>query len=216
MERNTVAYESSELVRLEQLALLCQKLAEHLGLADTTNQRVQWVLQPRLIRYYTTLGLLDRPAEMRGRTAFYSRRHLLQVLTIKRLQQQGKSLEEVQQQLLGCTIDSMLEILGLGPDWAAVVAKLQQDHQAPTTGLSPPESELPTRRDRFWDAPIPEPPEVIQQFDTVELGSIQEHQVKSLVQVQLSNGTEINLPLQLYQQLDPQRLAAWLRDFPSI
>ena len=218
MERNTVAYEPSELVRLEQLALLCQKLAEHLGLADSSNQRVQWVLQPRLIRYYTTLGLLDRPAEMRGRTAFYSRRHLLQVLTIKRLQQQGKSLEEVQQQLLGCTIDSMLEILGLGPDWGAVVSKLQQEHQGPaTTGLSPPsQSELPTRRDRFWDAPVPEPPEVIQQCQTVELESIQEPQFNSLVRVQLSNGTEINLPLHLYQQLDPERLAAWLRDFPSI
>jgi DNA-binding transcriptional MerR regulator len=218
MERNTVVYEPPELVRLEQLALLCQKLAEHLGLVDSSNQRVQWVLQPRLIRYYTTLGLLDRPAEMRGRTAFYSRRHLLQVLTIKRLQQIGKSLDEVQQQLLGCTTDSMLSTLGLGPDWEAVVNRLQLELESPgATGLSPPvDEQLPTRRDRFWDAPVPEPPEGTQQCQTVESKISPEPQFHSLVRVQLANGTEIHLPLSLYEQVGPERLSAWLQSFPAV
>ena len=55
----------------------------------------------RTIRYYSTLGLIDRPAEMRGRTAFYGRRHLLQLVAIKRLQAKGQSLANLQQQLLG-------------------------------------------------------------------------------------------------------------------
>ena len=55
----------------------------------------------RTIRYYTTLGLVDRPAGFRGRTALYSRRHLLQLVAIKRLQAEGLSLSEVQARLAG-------------------------------------------------------------------------------------------------------------------
>ena len=44
-----------------------------LALADryegAPNGRVRQVPDLRTIRYYTTLGLIDRPAEMRGRTA---------------------------------------------------------------------------------------------------------------------------------------------------
>ena len=44
---------------------------------------------------------------MRGRTALYSRRHLLQLVAIKRLQARGLSLAQVQEQLLGAS-DAML------------------------------------------------------------------------------------------------------------
>src|SRR4051794_26899981 len=65
--------------------------------------RVREVPDRRTIRYYTTLGLIDRPAEWRGRTALYGRRHLLQLVAIKRLQARGLALAELQQQLLGLT-----------------------------------------------------------------------------------------------------------------
>jgi len=65
------------------------------------NSRVRDIPDRRSIRYYTTLGLLDRPAEMRGRTALYGRRHLRQLVAIKRLQSRGLSLAAVQEQLLG-------------------------------------------------------------------------------------------------------------------
>jgi hypothetical protein len=58
--------------------------------------RVRDVPDRRTIRYYTTLGLIDRPAALRGRTALYGRRHLLQLTAIKRLQAAGLSLAEVQ------------------------------------------------------------------------------------------------------------------------
>src|SRR5206468_6454027 len=64
------------------------------------NNRVRDVPDPRTIRYYTTLGLVDRPAEMRGRTAYYGLRHLRQLAAIKRLQARGLSLAEVQRRLL--------------------------------------------------------------------------------------------------------------------
>src|SRR5919202_6540270 len=61
--------------------------------------RVRDVPDARTVRYYTTLGLVDRPAAMRGRTALYARRHLLQLVAVKRLQAQGRSLADVQVEL---------------------------------------------------------------------------------------------------------------------
>jgi DNA-binding transcriptional MerR regulator len=73
------------------------------GYAGAPNARVREVPDRRTIRYYTTLGLIDRPAEMHGRTAIYSWRHLLQVVAIKKLQARGQSLAEIQQALTGLT-----------------------------------------------------------------------------------------------------------------
>jgi len=60
------------------------------------NGQVRAVPDERTVRYYAALGLLDRPAAMRGRTALYSPRHLAQVIAIKRLQGTGKSLADIQ------------------------------------------------------------------------------------------------------------------------
>lgn len=66
------------------------------ALPAPTNGQIRAVPDERTIRYYATLGLLDRPAAMRGRTALYDRRHLAQVVAIKRLQSIGRSLAEIQ------------------------------------------------------------------------------------------------------------------------
>ena len=60
------------------------------------NGQVRAVPDERTIRYYAQLGLLDRPAAMRGRTALYGARHLAQVVAIKRLQSAGRSLAEIE------------------------------------------------------------------------------------------------------------------------
>src|SRR5262245_42574401 len=117
--------------------------------AGQASGRVRDVPDRRTIRYYTTLGLLDRPAEMRGRTALYGRRHLLQLVAIKRLQARGLSLAEVQLQLVGLT-DAALRQL------ARVPADL------PEPPAAPPEP-APARPADFWKEPasLPEsaPPE---------------------------------------------------------
>jgi DNA-binding transcriptional MerR regulator len=77
------------------------------------NGRVRAVPDQRTIRYYTTLGLIDRPAAMQGRTALYGRRHLLQLVAIKRLQARGLALAELQRQLLGLTDRALEELAGL-------------------------------------------------------------------------------------------------------
>jgi DNA-binding transcriptional MerR regulator len=82
--------------RLEELA---ERVGAALALAayeGQSSKRVRSVPDARTIRYYTTLGILDRPLEMRGRTAFYGERHLLQLVAIKRLQARGWSLVEIQ------------------------------------------------------------------------------------------------------------------------
>jgi DNA-binding transcriptional MerR regulator len=65
----------------------------------TENGQIRPVPDERSIRYYTSLGLIDRAAAMRGRTALYGRRHLAQVVAIKRFQAVGKSLAEIQRLL---------------------------------------------------------------------------------------------------------------------
>jgi len=83
------------------------------GYVGPPNGRVRDVPDRRTIRYYTTLGLIDRPAEMRGRTAFYGRRHLLQLVAIKKLQARGQSLAEVQRALAGQTDTVLAQVAGL-------------------------------------------------------------------------------------------------------
>ncbi len=92
------------------LAELTDRVAEALavGYRGQRSGRVRDVPDQRAIRWYTTLGLVDRPAAMRGRTALYGRRHLLQLVAIKRLQAEGRSLAEVQVEL-AATGDERLE-----------------------------------------------------------------------------------------------------------
>ncbi|WP_220449703.1 helix-turn-helix domain-containing protein [Nonomuraea longispora] len=76
--------------------------------APTANGRVRDVPGERLIRWYTTIGLVDPPLTRRGRIARYGRRHLLQLVAVKRLQAAGRSIAEIQAALAGAT-DRMLE-----------------------------------------------------------------------------------------------------------
>lgn len=79
------------------LSELVEQVATHLAsLPAPRNGQVRAVPDERTVRYYGTIGLLDKPAAMRGRTALYSRRHLAQVVAIKRMQSSGKSLAEIQ------------------------------------------------------------------------------------------------------------------------
>ncbi len=96
MDRTTTEH----LGTISDLAAAVAKALEA-DFSGVDNGRVRDVPDLRAIRYYTTLGLLDRPAEMRGRVAYYGRRHLLQLVAIKRLQARGLSLAQVQEQLLG-------------------------------------------------------------------------------------------------------------------
>ena len=68
----------------------------------------------RTIRYYGTLGLIDPPAEMTGRTARYGGRHLLQVLAVKAVQARGDSLADAQRTLVGASDEELRSTIGPG------------------------------------------------------------------------------------------------------
>jgi DNA-binding transcriptional MerR regulator len=138
-----------ESVTLWTIDDLGQQVARALsvGYEGQVNGRVRDVPDRRTIRYYTTLGLIDRATRMLGRTALYGRRHLLQLVAIKRLQAQGLSLTELQQRLLGLP-DSRL----------AEIAQLPESLEASSGEAIPPAASEP-RADDFWmSVPAPAPP----------------------------------------------------------
>jgi DNA-binding transcriptional MerR regulator len=100
---------SDELWTIEQLPDQVAAL-----LADNyegqTNGRVRELPNGRTIRWYTTIGLVDRPVGMRGRTALYGPRHLLQLAAVKKLQSAGRTLAEIQELLLGATDGRLAEL----------------------------------------------------------------------------------------------------------
>jgi DNA-binding transcriptional MerR regulator len=102
------------------------------------NGRVRAVPDRRAIRWYTTIGLVDRPAEMRGRTALYGRRHLLQLVAIKRLQSRGRTLAEVQAELTGATDRTLRTIAALPAE------------RLSAAGPPAPEPMPEPARERFW------------------------------------------------------------------
>ncbi|MGN6106809.1 MAG: MerR family transcriptional regulator [Kofleriaceae bacterium] len=76
--------------------LVAQVATRIASLPAPSNGQVRAVPDERTVRYYGTIGLLDRPIAHRGRTALYGRKHVAQVVAIKRLQTMGRSLAEIQ------------------------------------------------------------------------------------------------------------------------
>lgn len=115
------------------------------------NGRVRDLPDVRTIRWYQSLGILDRPTEFRGRAALYRRRHLLQIAVIKKLQAAGRSLEEIQGSLPGRTDAELARALSLKVDEVdRVIAQVVAARDAAAAqGL---EAALqPSRRDTpFW------------------------------------------------------------------
>jgi len=126
---------------------LCDRVERALAgdYAGQASGRVRDVPDRRTIRYYTTLGLIDRPAAMRGRTALYGVRHVLQLAAIKRLQAQGLSLADVQARLVGLTDAALHHLARLPADF---------DLDAPA---DPPADAADRRAGRFWGETPAEP-----------------------------------------------------------
>jgi DNA-binding transcriptional MerR regulator len=175
---------------------LCDQVARALasGYAGARDARTREVPDLRTIRYYTTLGLLDRPAEMRGRTALYGRRHLVQLVAIKQLQSLGLSLPQIQQRLAGAT--------------DATLAKL--------AGMDVPKALQPRSARTFWKtrpAPVPERspyrkgPESNAGEGSVRSDAVPAYQeVRPLQAIGLTDSVMLLLPAT--RPIDPAELAA--------
>ncbi|MEV7968578.1 MerR family transcriptional regulator [Sphaerisporangium sp. NPDC088356] len=120
------------------------------------NGRVRDVPNERLIRWYTTIGLVDPPLTRRGRVALYGRRHLLQLIAVKRRQADGRSIAEIQAELAGAT-DTTLEAIAsiptaAGPAPGGADAEGSPHPPAGFDGNPGP----PAARPRFWARPAAE------------------------------------------------------------
>ena len=114
--------------------------------AGAESGRVRDIPDARAIRYYTTLGLIDRAAEMRGRVAMYSPRHLAQIVAIKKLQARGMSLSQVQEMLTGIAEKALEGIAQLDVKRGA---ESSIDLQSPK-----PDAQKKSRKDSsFWSRP---------------------------------------------------------------
>ena len=116
---------------LEDLTLEAGRRLLEMGLLQAqADGRVAAAPDARTVRYYGTLGLVDRPGIVE-REARYGQRHLLQLVAVKRLQAEGRSLAEIQTELAGATDEAL-----------AAVARV------PDTPLVP--EVLPAAAARFW------------------------------------------------------------------
>ncbi|MFG1603344.1 MerR family transcriptional regulator [Actinoplanes sp. NPDC049265] len=104
--------------------------------AGAPNGRVRDVPDRRAIRWYRTIGLIDRPLGMSGRTALYGPRHLLQLVAVKRRQAAGLSIAQIQ-----------AELTGAGDETLAAIARVPADLLV----ADGPEPD-PVARPRFWAA----------------------------------------------------------------
>ena len=97
------------------LAELVAVLGQALGTEyeGVRNGRVRDLPDARTIRWYQTLGMVERPASFRGRTALYVRRHVLQLAAIKKLQASGLPLADIQRGLAGRTDAELARAAGL-------------------------------------------------------------------------------------------------------
>jgi DNA-binding transcriptional MerR regulator len=151
------------LCTIEQLAQAVGTALDLSGCNGQASGRVRVTPDQRTIRYYTTLGLLDRPAEFRGRTALYGPRHLLQLVAIKRLQSAGQSLAQVQAALLSASDARLQELSGLTSEALAglsmVAAAANADARRTTAASedSPSGAVLEPARTTFWTT-RPAPP----------------------------------------------------------
>jgi len=141
----------------ELTAEVAAQLARNYEAAD--NGQVRAIPDERSIRYYTSIGLVDRPAAMRGRTALYGRRHLAQLVAIKRLQALGKSLAEIQQLLPTVDDPTLSRISGVvvTPRPRVERAAFWRDAPAPAPAPVPvpvPGSSSPPRFTPTWSLPL--------------------------------------------------------------
>jgi DNA-binding transcriptional MerR regulator len=148
---------------MEQMGWTIDELAARVAAAlddaaypGAPNGRVRDVPDARAIRWYATIGLVDRPSGMRGRTALYGPRHLVQIVAVKRLQAQGQRIADIQSVLAGAPDDVLTAI--------ADIPGLQLDEPVP---FEP--------RPRFWaQPPASAPAEKQPEFVHEQLSELQQ------------------------------------------
>src|SRR5688572_11121705 len=94
-----------------ELVEIANSLLPDLMSASMADQRVREDISVRLIRHYTSAGLIYDPGK-EGREARYGYRHLLQLLVLRRMQSEGVSSSGLRKMPRGSDrdLERMLEI----------------------------------------------------------------------------------------------------------
>jgi DNA-binding transcriptional MerR regulator len=104
----------------------------------------------RTIRYYQTIGIVDKPLRYEGRNAVYGYQHLLQVVAIKLLQSRGLTLAQVQRAITNSTLSDLEAAL---TDELADVRVFHEPASRPIAKRAPPEQRI--RSDFIANGTIP-------------------------------------------------------------
>lgn len=171
-------------------------LALAVDYAGQSNGRVREVPDQRTIRYYTTLGLMDRPAQYRGRTALYGLRHLRQLVAVKRLQARGLALTEIQARLIGLTDRALAGL-------AQLPANLDTGEPSSAKDASRPAED---RGEAFWSQAPTAPPAEPAGAREAEAGGDGAKELRLLVGVPLAE--HATLLLKAARPLDEYDLSA--------
>src|SRR5512134_1026027 len=73
--------------------------------------KVAEIPSDRMVRYYATSGLIDRPLSRSGTRAVYGYRHILQVLVVKALQSRDLPLRKIRAMIAGRPDDYLEAVL---------------------------------------------------------------------------------------------------------
>jgi DNA-binding transcriptional MerR regulator len=122
---------------------LSERVADALATSDEPpGGKARAIPDERAIRYYTTLGLIDR-ATLRGRTAYYGARHLAQLVAIKKLQADGATLAEIQQLLPAIEDARLAELTGIAIGERARPAARRDFWRTPAQDAAPDPATAP-------------------------------------------------------------------------
>lgn len=152
----TTKASSGDLTLSELVEALSSLLAS--GYDGARSGRVRDLPDARTVRWYQTLGMVDRPAAFRGRTALYGRHHLLQLAAIKKLQSSGFPLADIQRGLAGKNDAELARSAGVAQQDADQIVEraVRARSKAATANLAAAvagELNPPSRRaSAFWKA----------------------------------------------------------------
>ena len=162
------------------------------------SRRVRWSPNARLVRYYTTIGLLDKPSGVRGQVAHYGPRHLLQLLAIKALQTRGLSLGEIQLRVTGLPEPMLARLAGLPEDWSL-------DREDPGLSRDHDPQSAARRGERFWEQ-HPTDHDTVIQADTDKQETHRHEASLPLQGVELAPGVILLLDRERYPRPDADQL----------
>ena len=145
-------------VGLPEFARAGEQILAEMGL-EQARGTVTSVPDERTIRYYMAEGLVQTPEEKQGTASVFGYLHLLQLLTVKKLQAEHLPIRKIRELVAGKSEQELETLLGIGSPAAKKIRENEAKRYLET--LLAPSSAPPPGYDAA--APAMPPP---QQFDT--------------------------------------------------